>query len=317
MWRTVYYPEGGFGRKWQARPASSEKTSYEVDIASGDVRRRRSNGSYRSLNQRTNEEGYKTVGLRVSKREYILVHNLVCWVVRGPRPVGKTSVDHGDRNRANNNFTNLTWASPRDQACNRSDGGGRKRLLPFEPEEGEVVYDFRGSPGVEYTGPQLQFTSHGRIVRQGRISQVQRIQGQYPKLSVSRIGKKARTIKVHILVWSAVYGPNAQIPTVIHHRDNEPSNFRPSNLQASNYSHNAVAAHDAGRFDHARSKRQCIRVVDADSGESVGEYASQMEAARFLRANQGSISQCLSSETSKSFKGVVGGINKRLVVSRV
>ena len=308
MWADLYYPDsGGFGDGWQARPASSEKTPYEIDTSSGNVRRR---DGCSVMSAKTNAQGYREVGLRVPKRKFILVHSLVCWVAHGPRPVGKTSVDHADRDRGNNNSANLRWASHEEQASNRSDGCGRKRLLPFVPEEGEVVYAFRGRPGLVYTGPSLQFTSHGRIIRQGRVSQVQRIPGQYPKLGVVGLGNKMKSVKVHIMAWSAFHGPAAAVPRVINHMDHDPSNFRPDNLEASSHQHNARAAHDAGRHDHARSKRQRVLVSDAASGEAVGEYSSQTEAARILGANQGSISQSVKSK--KPFKAVVDGISRRL-----
>ena len=315
MWRTVYYPEGGFGRGWQARPASSEKTPYEIDIASGDVRR--ADGSYGgSMSARTLPDGYKQIGLTVQRSrpaKEILVHNLVCWVAHGPRPADKTSVDHGNRGRACNHFKNLKWASHAEQMSNRENTGGRKRALQFEPEEGEVVYDFRGSPESEYTGPQLQFTSHGRILRQGLVSQIKIVPGEYPQLGlVGYPDPEMRPCLVHVLVWSAVYGPDAPIPTVIHHRDNEPSNFRPNNLVASNYSHNATAAHDAGSYDHTRSKRQRIFVFDADSGEAVGRYASQTEAARLLGAFQGHISRCILGSSNRTFSGVVDGVPRKM-----
>ena len=306
MWADMYYPTEGFAKGWQARPASSEKTPYEIDTSSGAVRRR--DGC--SVSAKNNADGYKEVGLRVPKRKFILVHGLVCWVAHGPRPRGKTSVDHADRDRANNHRDNVRWASPKDQAENRGNKGGRKRLLPFEPEEGEVVYAFRGRPGLEYTGPSLQFTSLGRIIRQGRVSQVQRIPGQYPKLGVVGFGDKTKSAKVHVIAWSAFHGPAAAVPEVINHKDHDPTNFRPDNLEASSHVHNAVAAHDAGRHDHTRSKRQRVLVADADSGEAVGVYASQMEAARMLDANQGSISQSM--KTSATFKAVIDGVFRRL-----
>lgn len=124
-------------------------------------------------------------------------------------------------------------------------------------------------------------------------------------------GDKTKSVKVHILAWSAFHGPSAAIPEVINHKDHDPSNFRPDNLEASGHAHNARAAHDAGRHDHTRTKRQRVLVTDADSGEAVGVYASQTEAARILRANQGSISQSLKSK--KPFKAIIDGISRRYV----
>lgn len=307
MWTDINYPLDGFARGWQARPASLETTPYQIDTSSGAVRRR--DGCF--VSAKTNAQGYKEVGLRVPERKFILVHGLVCWVAHGPRPAGKTSVDHVDRVRGNNHRDNVRWASPKDQAENRGNKGGRKRLLPFDLQEGEAVYAFRGRPGLEYTGPLLQFTSLGRIIRQGRVSQIQRIPGQYPKLGVVGFGDKTKSVKVHIMAWSAYHGPAAAVPEVINHKDHDPSNFRPDNLEASSHAHNARAAHDAGRHDHTQSKRQRLLVADADSGDAVGVYASQTEAARILRANQGSISQSLKSK--KPFKAIIDGISRRFV----
>ena len=314
-WTAVHYPLGGFETGWHARQASHEKTPYEIDTSSGAIRRQ--DNLYGSITPKTNAQGDKEVGLRVPKRKYILVHNLVCWVAHGPRPHGKTSVDHyQDRDRANNNAVNLRWASPREQAHNRKGNCGRKCLLSFTPQEGEKVYDFMGRPGLKYTGPRLQFTSHNRIIRQGRVSQIQRIPGQYPKLGIVGLGEggKIKSIKVHILAWSAFHGPEAEVPSTIHHRDHDPTNFRPENLEASNPVHNSRAAHNAGRFDHTRSKRQRVLAVDAESGAVIGEYESQMEAARILRANQGHISHSIQSR--KSVQGIVDGVQRRLIMSR-
>ena len=255
MWRTLYYPEGGFGRGWQARPASSEKTSYEIDTETGTVRRvDKQYGEY--VQAFTLPLGYRQTLLRVPKRTNLTIHNLVCWVAHGPRPRGKASVDHLDRDRGNNNADNLRWASHRDQNLNREFKGGRIPTLPFEPAEGEVLYDFRGLRGVAYTGTKLQFTSHGRIVRQGRVTPIKVTKGRYPRIAVVGLGAKKMWHLVHVLTWSAVYGPDQDIPKVINHKDHDPTNFSPDNLEASDHSRNTRAAHDAGRFDHGRSKRK-------------------------------------------------------------
>lgn len=47
-------------------------------------------------------------------------HRLVCRAFHGEAPAGKPFVDHIDRNRKNNNVTNLRWVSRSENACNRS-----------------------------------------------------------------------------------------------------------------------------------------------------------------------------------------------------
>jgi hypothetical protein len=185
-------------------------------------------------------------------------------------------------------------------------------LLPFELEEGEKVYDFRGSPGNEYTGPKVQITSHNRVVRQGLVSQIKTKPGHYPKICLVKYPHaKKRNCYVHILAWSAFHGPEAVVPKIINHKDHDITNFRPDNLEASSASHNAIAAYDAGRHDHTRRAWQRITVIDADDGEFVREYASQREAAIHLSAKTGSISKSARS-TVRTFKGTVDGLQRKL-----
>ncbi len=254
-WRVVYYPEGGFEEGWQARQATQQATPYEINIQTGTVRRQDGLfGEYVQAN--TLPGGYNQILLRVPERKCILVHNLVCWVAHGPRPHGMASVDHRDRKKTNNNADNLRWASHKEQNQNRQFKGGRIPTLPFEPMDDEILYDFRGMNGEAYTGTKLQFTSQGRILREGRVSPIKINEGQYPRIAVSGLGGKKQWHLVHVHVWAAVHGPDQDIPEVVNHKDHDPTNFRPDNLEASDHSQNIRAAHDAGRFDHTRSKRK-------------------------------------------------------------
>jgi len=255
MWTRVVYPVGGFGKGWQGRPASTEETPYEIDTSSGAVRRQDGLHGER-VNANTLPAGYRQILLRVPMRTNLMVHNLVCWVAHGSRPPGKTSVDHLDRDKANNNAENVRWASHSEQNMNRQFKGGRIPTLPFDPQDDEVIYDFRGLRSIEYTGTKLQFTSHGRVVREGRVTPIKLTPGQYPRIAVTGLGAKKQWLLVHVLVWAAVYGPDQDIPPVINHKDHDPINFKPSNLEASDHSQNTRAAHDAGRYDHTRSKRK-------------------------------------------------------------
>ena len=314
MWTRVMYPEGGFGKGWQGRPASTEETPYEIDTSSGAVRRQDGlHGGHVQAN--TLPAGYRQILLRVPKRTNLMVHNLVCWVAHGPRPPGKTSVDHGDRDKSHNDKDNVSWASHSEQNMNRQFKGGRIPTLPFDPKDDEVLYDFRGLRSVEYTGTKLQFTSHGRIVRGGRVTPIKITPGQYPRIAVTGLGEKQWYL-VHVLVWSAFYGPHAEVPKVINHRDQDKTNFKPGNLEDSSKSHNAIAAHDGGRYDHARSKRQRICVVDAVDGGIVGEYESQTDAIRNLSAHKSNVWRSLANST-RTFKGTVDGIPRSLKAIRM
>jgi len=59
-----------------------------------------------------NRNGYPVVGLTIDgKRKKLAVHRLVLGAFVGPRPEGKECA-HWDGNPANNNLSNLRWATP-------------------------------------------------------------------------------------------------------------------------------------------------------------------------------------------------------------
>jgi hypothetical protein len=55
------------------------------------------------------------------KAKMVFVHRLVCEAFHGPHPDPTYTVDHIDRNRINNDATNLRWASKSEQRRNASD----------------------------------------------------------------------------------------------------------------------------------------------------------------------------------------------------
>lgn len=72
----------------------------------------------RYLSQTTNPKGYKTVHLITNKDKKFFVHRLVAlaWI---ENPLNKPTVDHINKNRADNRVENLRWASYSEQTSNR------------------------------------------------------------------------------------------------------------------------------------------------------------------------------------------------------
>jgi hypothetical protein len=71
----------------------------------------------------------------------ILIHSLCAFAAFGPRPNGKT-VDHINQTEIDNCFTNLRYASPREQALNQKMRDVSVRV-PFNPEHMLPDEEFR------------------------------------------------------------------------------------------------------------------------------------------------------------------------------
>ena len=286
-WRNLEYPVEGFGKggDWKRRPSSGEVTAYEIDVERGIVRRR--GGEVVS----THKKEYVSISLSIiPKRKNFQLHSLVCWAAHGPMPFGCSSVDHIDRDPTHNTASNLRWASAKDQAANRNPGE-RKAMLPFIQTPGEILCEFRGFPGFVYSGPSLVITTAGRVVRDGKLSTAESMNNSgYPVVGVTGIG----SMLTHRAAWSAYYGPDAEVPKVINHRDGNKKNFAMSNLEESDYSHNGFAAHDTGAHDDGKRRRQpvIIKLTKSETGAAwmydgvnAAEFPSQSAAARALEAS--------------------------------
>ena len=79
-----------------------------------------------ALRWRIDSDGYASVFMRVpdesgskNKGRNVRVHYAVLFATKGPPPTSEHTPDHLDRDRSNNNVTNLKWSNKTEQTLNR------------------------------------------------------------------------------------------------------------------------------------------------------------------------------------------------------
>lgn len=143
--------------EWRSIPGFPD---YEVSEY-GHLRRVRAGRTRRAgwvLKGYINAHGYLCYKIMNAKREKVLAkaHRLVCLAFYGLPPDGREHVAHYDGNPLNNHYTNLRWASPKDNAEDairlgelRGTKNGRAKLT--EEEVIEIRKEYRARQGKHGT----------------------------------------------------------------------------------------------------------------------------------------------------------------------
>jgi len=93
--------------------------NYEISNL-GNCRRKLKNGEYKIVNGSIMNRGYKYFQInRNNKRTNFLFHQMVAKCFIGDR--NGLDTDHIDRNKLNNNVTNLRYISHQENSCNRKE----------------------------------------------------------------------------------------------------------------------------------------------------------------------------------------------------
>ena len=83
-----------------------------------------------------NNRGYLTIGLYNNGKEIkMTIHRLVA-LTYIQNPDNKPQVDHIDRNKLNNHFTNLRWVTNLENSWNTKIGKSGERCINFCPKRG-------------------------------------------------------------------------------------------------------------------------------------------------------------------------------------
>jgi hypothetical protein len=244
---------GGSGRTWRQIPGVP---GYLVSTC-GLIKNAQ---TQRELRQSIMNTGYKCVSIR---GRTMTVHRVVAmaWI---PNPASKATVNHRDRDRANNGVWNLEWATGSEQNRDRA---AWERLPSLDGAD---------LPGEEWhpigeRRRQMEVSNLGRVRRGGRVMQY--TQRGEPYLCVKVDGKKQY---LHRLV-AALFVPNPLLNNVVNHMDGDTRNNAASNLEWCTASENTLHAQSIGR---KQPRRHPVDQLDLETGRLIRRFESQTEAAR-------------------------------------
>lgn len=206
-----------------------------------------------------NPNGYVIV---YDNKKPLRVHTLVALAFVGPRPAGCT-VDHIDRNRSNNNASNLRWATKPEQMANRKARTKREKISIDDTFPGEVFRRWSDAISVS------QF---GRILNGGSIFQPKPGSRDYACISTGR-----KTFQFHRIVaevWNDIVGDKPDEHYTVDHIDRNRANNAASNLRWATPSQQAL--------NRSRpEKRSAAKVVDQIAVDVAAPYIDEIDWVKY------------------------------------
>lgn len=200
-----------------------------------------------------------------------------------PNPNNLPIVNHIDKNRLNNNVTNLEWISYSDNVKKENCSKHEKIILSFTDEEiqNEKWVVFRdGQYSISDLG-RLKNNVSGKILH-GHVNPVL----SYIRDELIFKDKHRETIPRHRIVWEGFH-PDDKLDT-INHIDGNRTNNRLSNLENITSSENLKKSYTETKV---KATRKCMGINLITGEKKI--FFSIADAARFLDCNESNIRAAL------------------------
>lgn len=227
------------GKKW--KQLINDYKNYEVSEY-GDVRNTTTNKVLKP--ELTN--GYHRItlstGSRTSKRK-IMVHQLVAMCFLYNYDKEAYSIDHLDRNKLNNHYSNLSQCSMKENNNNRKEME-RHQITETEFIEDEIWIEYKTDSNID-----IQVSNLGRIKKNDKISKGSMTDKGYYKYG---------DFLVHRLVADAFLGKPKELNMIVNHIDGNKNNNCVDNLEWLSQSENTKHGLNLMSSDKVRSVEQIL-----------------------------------------------------------
>jgi hypothetical protein len=282
------------GEEWVIVPGYSR---YEIS----KFGRVRNLTSKEVMSMKLDKNRYYRVGLVNDKNEKKnpYIHRLIALAFI-PNPEEKETIDHIDRNRANNKLDNLRWANRQEQ---RENQGARKVKYLITTDdltnlENEIWKKIEGYEAYEVSN--LGRVKHLRKYGDKAMKYVIRygtneIINDYIDCTLDGDNGKISYEKMHRLVAKA-FIPNPNNYDIVNHKNGIKNDNRADNLEWVTQSENCMHAIETGLSNAEKP----IYQIDGNN-KIINEWPSATKAASELKLNRSYISHAACSENNKFY----------------
>ena len=262
------------------------KTNYMVS-PEGDIINKKTNRILKG----TIRNGYRMVKLTINgiKKDY-LIHRLVA-MMYVPNPLNLPQVNHKDKNRQNNCYTNLEWVSVQNNMKHRSASLSNQKNISHKEQ---VVLDDNWR---QYLDSNYWIKCDGTCYNlKTKIILKPNISGKYLRYGLSIDGKRSE-ILIHKMVYIAFYGSYDEKNKQINHKDGNIFNNHIDNLELVTRSENV-------NHSYYTLRNNICEICQYDLyGNLLNVYPSMTIAATAIKGSVSAISQVCSGKlkSHKSF----------------